>query len=88
VFSYAIVFVVCWFFEGVFDGRPADYLFLLIFNWICLVVSLLSISDLFVRAVDNISTFRRCWLDDRKIICFVAPEVLKDDMQRFFYQID
>jgi hypothetical protein len=27
------------FMSGVFDGRPADYLFLLIFNWICLVVS-------------------------------------------------
>lgn len=23
---------------GVFDGKPADYLFLLIFNWICLVI--------------------------------------------------
>lgn len=23
---------------GVFDGRPADYLFLLIFNWLCLVI--------------------------------------------------
>lgn len=23
---------------GVFDGRPADYLFLLIFNWICLLI--------------------------------------------------
>ncbi len=25
---------------GVFDGRPADYLFMLIFNWLCLLVSL------------------------------------------------
>lgn len=24
--------------SGVFDGRPADYLFLLIFNWICLII--------------------------------------------------
>ncbi|KAK7114158.1 derlin-1-like [Littorina saxatilis] len=23
---------------GVFDGRPADYLFMLLFNWICLVI--------------------------------------------------
>jgi len=23
---------------GVFDGKPADYLFMLIFNWICLVI--------------------------------------------------
>lgn len=23
---------------GVFDGKPADYLFLLIFNWLCLVI--------------------------------------------------
>ncbi|KAL8589941.1 Derlin 1 [Nucella lapillus] len=23
---------------GVFDGRPADYLFMILFNWICLVV--------------------------------------------------
>jgi len=47
-----VVYVCCqWFdvcFQGVFDGRPADYLFLLIFNWICLVVSLLSRCELFV----------------------------------------
>ena len=24
---------------GAFDGRPADYLFMLLFNWICIVVS-------------------------------------------------
>ncbi|XP_063307165.1 derlin-1 [Pelobates fuscus] len=24
---------------GVFDGRPADYLFMLLFNWICIVIS-------------------------------------------------
>nr|KAG5713086.1 hypothetical protein BaRGS_021880 [Batillaria attramentaria] len=24
--------------SGVFDGRPADYLFMLLFNWICLVI--------------------------------------------------
>jgi len=24
--------------SGVFDGRPADYLFMLMFNWLCLVV--------------------------------------------------
>ncbi|KAI0218961.1 Derlin-1 [Lamellibrachia satsuma] len=24
--------------SGTFDGRPADYLFMLIFNWICLVI--------------------------------------------------
>lgn len=23
---------------GIFDGRPADYLFMLLFNWICLIV--------------------------------------------------
>ncbi|XP_049763437.1 derlin-1 [Schistocerca cancellata] len=23
---------------GIFDGRPADYLFLLLFNWICIVI--------------------------------------------------
>jgi derlin-1 len=28
---------------GVFDGRPADYLFLLLFNWICLVLVALMI---------------------------------------------
>jgi hypothetical protein len=28
---------------GQFIGRPADYLFLLIFNWFCIVVSILSI---------------------------------------------
>ena len=27
-------------FAGIFDGRPADYLFMLLFNWICLTVSL------------------------------------------------
>lgn len=26
-------------FPGAFDGRPADYLFMLLFNWICIVVS-------------------------------------------------
>lgn len=31
---------VCFvFFLGAFDGRPADYLFMLLFNWICIVVS-------------------------------------------------
>jgi len=39
-------------FSGVFDGKPADYLFLLIFNWICLVVSLYSRSELFVLVVN------------------------------------
>lgn len=24
---------------GVFDGRPADYLFMLLFNWICIVIT-------------------------------------------------
>lgn len=29
-----------WYFPpGLFDGRPADYVFMLIFNWICVVVS-------------------------------------------------
>lgn len=29
-------------FTGAFDGRTADYLFMLLFNWICIVVSFLS----------------------------------------------
>ncbi|XP_053402083.1 derlin-1-like [Mercenaria mercenaria] len=24
---------------GIFDGRPAEYVFMLLFNWLCLVVS-------------------------------------------------
>lgn len=31
-------------FSGVFDGRPADYLFMLIFNWLCLVVCFMFLS--------------------------------------------
>jgi len=38
-------------FVGVFDGRPADYLFLLIFNWLCLVVSFLSAVDLYCLCI-------------------------------------
>lgn len=26
------------YYQGIFDGRPADYLFMLIFNWACLVI--------------------------------------------------
>lgn len=37
------VFVIAMFslhcFPGAFDGRPADYIFMLLFNWICIVVS-------------------------------------------------
>ncbi|NWY31418.1 DERL1 protein, partial [Pheucticus melanocephalus] len=26
-------------FSGAFDGRPADYMFMLLFNWICIVIT-------------------------------------------------
>jgi len=32
---------------GIFDGRPADYLFMLIFNWLCLVIIAL-FADIYV----------------------------------------
>ena len=38
---------------GIFDGRPADYVFMLFFNWLCLVVSFLHLL-LFLLLENNI----------------------------------
>lgn len=42
LFSFELFSFLSWWCvhsSGPFDGRPADYVFLLLFNWICIVVS-------------------------------------------------
>ncbi|KAG2467246.1 DERL1 protein, partial [Polypterus senegalus] len=48
---------------GAFDGRPADYMFMLLFNWICIVVSfwLLKLSKAMLLMIPLIMSVLYVW---------------------------
>ncbi|EDM16238.1 rCG59470, isoform CRA_b [Rattus norvegicus] len=43
---------------GAFDGRPADYLFMLLFNWICIVLHILTSFAVADDSSNHVSTLR------------------------------
>uniref|UniRef100_A0A3B5RBA1 Derlin n=1 Tax=Xiphophorus maculatus TaxID=8083 RepID=A0A3B5RBA1_XIPMA len=52
---------------GAFDGRPADYVFMLLFNWICIVLLMIPLimSVLYVWAQFNSETIVSFWFGTR-----------------------
>uniref|UniRef100_A0A672SDG3 Derlin n=1 Tax=Sinocyclocheilus grahami TaxID=75366 RepID=A0A672SDG3_SINGR len=73
---------------GAFDGRPADYMFMLLFNWICIVVSFLScthytllmipliMSVLYVWAQLNRDMIVSFWFGTRFKACYLPWVIL------------
>jgi len=51
--------------SGIFDGRPADYLFMLIFNWICVVIIAL-FADIYVLLEPMVLSVLYIWCQCNK----------------------
>lgn len=74
-------------FPGAFDGRPADYLFMLLFNWICIVITGLAMdmqllmiplimSVLYVWAQLNRDMIVSFWFGTRFKACYLPWVIL------------
>ncbi|KAG7277483.1 hypothetical protein CRUP_037354 [Coryphaenoides rupestris] len=63
---------------GSFDGRPADYLFLLFFNWICIVLLMFALimSVLYVWAQLHRDTVVSFWFGMRFKACYLPWVIL------------
>eukprot|EP00070_Physeter_catodon_P011549 XP_007126133.2 derlin-1 isoform X1 [Physeter catodon] len=73
--------------QGAFDGRPADYLFMLLFNWICIVITGLAMdmqllmiplimSVLYVWAQLNRDMIVSFWFGTRFKACYLPWVIL------------
>uniref|UniRef100_A0A2K6F2C5 Derlin n=1 Tax=Propithecus coquereli TaxID=379532 RepID=A0A2K6F2C5_PROCO len=62
---------------GAFDGRPADYLFMLLFNWICILLLIpLITSVLYVWAQPNRAMIVSFWFGTRFKACYLPWVIL------------
>ncbi|KAF3822735.1 hypothetical protein GH733_008109 [Mirounga leonina] len=63
---------------GAFDGRPADYLFMLLFNWICIVLLMIPLimSVLYVWAQLNRDMIVSFWFGTRFKACYLPWVIL------------
>uniref|UniRef100_F6YNS5 Derlin n=1 Tax=Equus caballus TaxID=9796 RepID=F6YNS5_HORSE len=64
--------------ETAFDGRPADYLFMLLFNWICIVLLMIPLimSVLYVWAQLNRDMIVSFWFGTRFKACYLPWVIL------------
>ncbi|KAF1426291.1 Derlin-1, partial [Spheniscus mendiculus] len=65
-------------FTGAFDGRPADYMFMLLFNWICIVLLMIPLimSVLYVWAQLNRDMIVSFWFGTRFKACYLPWVIL------------
>ncbi|KPP66549.1 derlin-1-like, partial [Scleropages formosus] len=63
---------------GAFDGRPADYIFMLLFNWICIVLLMIPLimSVLYVWAQLNRDMIVSFWFGTRFKACYLPWVIL------------
>ncbi|KAI4891215.1 hypothetical protein NFI96_033049 [Prochilodus magdalenae] len=63
---------------GAFDGRPADYMFMLFFNWICIVLLMIPLimSVLYVWAQLNRDMIVSFWFGTRFKACYLPWVIL------------
>ncbi|KAJ7395167.1 Derlin-1 [Pitangus sulphuratus] len=63
---------------GAFDGRPADYMFMLLFNWICIVLLMIPLimSVLYVWAQLNRDMIVSFWFGTRFKACYLPWVIL------------
>uniref|UniRef100_A0A4W5KAF8 Derlin n=1 Tax=Hucho hucho TaxID=62062 RepID=A0A4W5KAF8_9TELE len=63
---------------GAFDGRPADFVFMLLFNWLCIVLLMIPLimSVLYVWAQLNRETIVSFWFGTRFKACYLPWVIL------------
>ncbi|KAK3551436.1 hypothetical protein QTP70_017313 [Hemibagrus guttatus] len=63
---------------GAFDGRPADYVYMLLFNWICIVLLMIPLimSVLYVWAQMNRDMIVSFWFGTRFKACYLPWVIL------------